>query len=628
MTLFLAQRYLNDTGTEHGAFEFRLMNAGTEPLALAKLCYSSMTRIRDDVAVTGAKFQRKFANHVELTPNAKEIGAGEVLTFRIDGLTHPPKNRSQGVLASWIEDAKGNATSAAIGDLEAPAGTQLSPLKDWPEGKVTSQLGLLPWPNSVEVDSFGEAAVAYPADSKDAALFASVAKLHRRLFPSAKAPVSAMPIAGVSVTVKQGDVPAQGYKLTFTADEITLEYSDDQGRIYGVIAIAQILHHAYADDRFARPTSGTVEDAPRFEWRGAHLDVARNFRGADKVLRFVDILAWHRFSHLHWHLTDDEGWRLPSRKFQGLAEHAAKRGRGNALAPQYADGPNGQQGDYSFDEVAEVVERAAEFGITVMPEIDIPGHVTALLSAIPGLKDADETPDSYRSIQGYPNNALNPALSRTYEVLEQILDEICEMFPSPIIHVGGDEVDKKTWSQSPAAQELAKREGLSGTMELQAYFMRKIHEMLKARGRQLGGWDECGEGGGVDRDGSLLFAWQKVETTAALMKEGYDVVATPGQAYYLDMVQADGWNEPGAAWAGVCTPAFCYDFEPSRGLPEGPGKLVGVQAGIWTETIVGDRHFNHMVFPRLSAIAEAGWTQPDNKDRDRFFALSHGMPQL
>jgi hexosaminidase len=332
-------------------------------------------------------------------------------------------------------------------------------------------------------------------------------------------------------------------------------------------------------------------------------------------------------THLHWHLTDDEGWRLPSKAFPDLPRIGGKRGT-QQLPPQYADGPGGQEGAYTREQVDAVVTRAAEYGITVMPEIDMPGHVTAMLAAVPGITDPDEPADSYRSIQGYPNNALNPGVERVYEVVETIIDELCEMFPSPVIHVGGDEVDHASWAKSPAAAELSNRERLNGTMELQAYFMRRVHQMLASRGRILGGWDECAEGGGVNAEGTLLFAWQKVETTASLIEQGYDVICTPGQAYYLDMVQAAGWNEIGAAWAGVSTPEGSYRFEPSEGLPDGPVRLVGVQTGIWCESINSVRRFNHMVFPRLSAVAEAGWTSPENKDWSRFAALSHLMPQL
>ena len=268
------------------------------------------------------------------------------------------------------------------------------------------------------------------------------------------------------------------------------------------------------------------------------------------------------------------------------------------------------------------------WGIEVMPEIDMPGHVFALLAAIPDLADPDEPADSYRSVQGYSNNALNPARERTYEVVARLLDELCEMFPGPVLHIGGDEVDPRAWQASPEAVALAERIGAEDAMGLQSHFLRRVQEMVRDRGRIMGGWDECALGGGIVPDRTVLLAWQSIETTSRLIADGYDVVATPGQAYYLDMVQGDGWDAFGTSWAGPVPPRKTYDHEAAEGLPDGPGRLIGVQAAIWTEHMRDLRQLNHMVFPRLAAVAEAAWSPAHAKDWPRFAALSRLMPQL
>lgn len=629
MTLHLSQSYLPDSGAEHGGFRFRLRNTGTEPVTLSKLCYASMTRLRDDVRVEGASVARKFANHVELVPDSPvTLEPGSVWEIVVDGLTHKPTNRTQGAMAAWGEGQNGAPYKTTAGDLQPPEGTPRGPLKDWPAGRVEMPLCLLPWPVELEVAEVTEGGLYRPAEGTDPAPFVTVTALHRRLFPADPSPFTLEEAPGAwPVQTETGDLPPEGYRLDF-GETVTLTHADEAGLRHGLIALAQMAHAARTDARFRLPARGHIADHPRHAWRGSHLDVARNFMEAGRVSRFIDILAWHRMTHLHWHLSDDEGYRLPSERFPELSTMGATRGTEGALPPQYADGPGGQSGHYSREEVDALVAQASELGVTVIPEIDMPGHVTAILAAIPELRDPEEEVDSYRSVQGYPNNALNPALERTYEVVGHLLDELCEMFPGPVLHIGGDEVDHASWSRSPAAQRLAEEKGIDGAMGLQSHFLRRVQKMVHERGRIMGGWDECAEGGGIEPERTLLCAWQKVETTAKLMSEGYDVIATPGQAYYLDMVEAAGWDVAGTSWAGVSSPEHCYTFEASEGLPEGPGKLLGVQAGIWCEHINSTARFNAIVFPRLSAIAEAGWTPSERKDWPRFAALSHLMPQL
>ncbi len=194
----------------------------------------------------------------------------------------------------------------------------------------------------------------------------------------------------------------------------------------------------------------------------------------------------------------------------------------------------------------------------MVPEIDIPGHSTAALFSLPQLVDGQEAPDSYRSVQGYPNNALNPAIEFTYEFLGKVFDEMVALFPSDYIHIGGDEVAHGSWLASPLCKALMEREKLAGTAELQSYFMRRIKAMLSERGKKLAGWNEVSHGGGVDREGTLLMAWEKADVGIELAREGYDIVMTPGQAYYLDMAQSEAWGEPGASWAGFTPPEKTY----------------------------------------------------------------------
>jgi hexosaminidase len=210
-----------------------------------------------------------------------------------------------------------------------------------------------------------------------------------------------------------------------------------------------------------------------------------------------------------------------------------------------------------------------------------------------------------------------------------VLGELAELFPADVLHIGGDEVAPGSWLKSPAAQALMAAEGLAGTPELQAHFMRRVQAILAAHGKTLGGWEEVAHGGGIAPENTLLTAWTNAKAGAELAAAGYDVVMAPGQAYYLDMVQAEAWAEPGASWAGTVPPRQSYDFDAESAFPPGlRHRLKGVQACIWSENLVSRGLFNRLVFPRLSAIAEAAWTAPEGKNWQRFCALSRLMPQL
>ncbi|MFL0693117.1 MAG: beta-N-acetylhexosaminidase, partial [Agrobacterium tumefaciens] len=459
----------------------------------------------------------------------------------------------------------------------------------------------------------------------------NVLRLFCRLFAVGHAPLSLAPVhQGRAIFLKSDEaLGASAYRLDFAADGVTLAYGDVAGLQYALTLLSQMLHGARTQpETFRFPVSGTITDKPRYDWRGCHLDVSRQFFPVADVKRLIDILAWFRMNTFHWHLSDDEAWRLEIKAFPQLTTLGVLRGPDEPLLPQLGNGAEPVGGFYAQDEVRDIVAHAAALQVEVVPEIDVPGHSTAMLVALPELVDGQEAPDSYRSVQGYPNNALNPAIEYTYEVLGKVFDEMVELFPSKLIHIGGDEVAANTWMASPLARKLMEQEGIEGTFGLQSYFMKRIQKMLAERGRKLAGWDEVSHGGGVDPEGTLLMAWQKPEVGLDLARQGYDVVMTPGQAYYLDMVQDEAFQEPGASWAGTVPPKHTYTYEAVAEFPaELAARMRGVQACIWCEHFLTRDYFNHLVFPRLPAIAEAAWTPKENKDWLRFAAIVRLSPR-
>ncbi|MGA0540427.1 beta-N-acetylhexosaminidase [Neotabrizicola sp. VNH66] len=606
-----------------GTWEIVLHNLSDEVLRDFTLSVTTITRIMPEHFVEGARFLRRTANYHEFAmPKGASLPAGGTWRFRAEGLFRSPFHRNDAAKTAWVT-VDGQRLPVQVGDLVQGSGAPVLPPPRLPEGRLTLPFALIPWPNAIDAVP-GEAPVLLHLEGASAAdkrLALSVDALHTRLFPAARRLFQLSPAPGSRALAFATDdsLPPEAYRLTF-GDTITLQSSAEAGRRYGLLTLAQMLHGAFTDPAFKFPATGTIEDAPRYGWRGCHLDCSRHFWSFEEVKRVVDLLAWHKLNLFHWHLTDDEGWRAEIKAYPQLTDAGAHRSaETDAMLPQLGDGPARQGGFYTQDQMRALVAHAAGLGIEVMPEIETPGHAACVVAALPFLVDPDETPNSYYPVQGYPNNSWNPGVPETFTVLEQIIDELCQIFPSRHFHIGGDEVARNAWLQSPKARIMMQREGLSGTFELQSWFLKRIKDMLTARGKVLVGWNEVAHGGGVPPDDTLLMAWEKPEVGIELAEMGYDVVMTPGQAYYLDMVQGPDWLENGAGWAGPVPPAQTYAYEAEGDFPAHLQKhMRGIQACIWCEHFTTKNWFNDLVFPRLSAVAEAAWTQKAQKDWLRF----------
>jgi len=624
-------------GGPNGRLTFTLVNLSDAPLTGFRLVYTSLTRVIDPKACDNAVFLRRNANFHEFAPPAGlSLASGESWTFSVSGLNRTAKHCTDGAKSAYLTLSDGSHVTVSVSDLLLEGRVSEPPPVLLPEGKLDLPFAIQPWPAAIDAwPGEGFPVVLYPAKGTDSAGLKAVATaqaLFHRLFPASHAPFSliAAPQGKALRFVERPGLAKEAYELAFSADEIVLAYSAAAGRLYGLTTLAQLLDGARREPgKFRFPIAGTISDQPRYGWRGCHLDVSRQFHPKENVKRLIDILAWLKLNIFHWHLTDDEAWRLEIKAYPQLTSTGVLRGPDEPLLPQLGNGAEPVDGFYSQDDVREIVAHALALGVEVVPEIDIPGHSTAALTALPDLADGQEAPESYHSVQGYPNNALNPAVEPTYEFLGKVFDEMVELFPSEYIHIGGDEVANGSWLASPLARKLMEREGISGTFALQSYFLKRVKAMLTARGRKLAGWNEVAHGGGVATEGTLLMAWEKPEVGIELAREGYDVVMTPGQAYYLDMVQAEAWQEPGASWAGTVPPARTYAYEAEGEFPEElKDRMKGVQACIWLENFLSRAYFNRLVFPRLPAIAEAAWTPKAGKNWDRFAAIVRLSPSL
>ncbi|MFD3928412.1 beta-N-acetylhexosaminidase [Streptomyces sp. NPDC058614] len=435
-----------------------------------------------------------------------------------------------------------------------------------------------------------------------------------------------------------GHLGPEGYKLYVNGDDITIHGGGAAGVFWG----AQTLRQLLGPDAFRRApltpgkewaVSGTfVEDEPRFAWRGLMLDVARHFMPKDGVLRYLDLLAAHKLNVFHFHLTDDQGWRVQIKRYPKLTEVGSWRARtkfGHRASPLWEEKPHG--GFYTQDDIREIVAYAAERHITVVPEIDIPGHSQAAIAAYPELGNTDAIDTTSLSVWdtwGVSKNVLAPT-DNALRFYEGVFEELLELFPSEFIHVGGDECAKDQWKRSPTAQARIKELGLADEDELQSWFIRHFDNWLSARGRRLIGWDEILEGGLAE--GAAVSSWRGYAGGITAARAGHDVVMCPEQQVYLDHRQDAGQDEP-VPIGYVRTLEDVYRFEPvPPQLTEVEARhVIGTQANVWTEVMEDHARVDYQTFPRLAAFAEVAWSalpapaERDFADFERRMAVHYG----
>ena len=432
---------------------------------------------------------------------------------------------------------------------------------------------------------------------------------------------------------------AEGYTLDVSRAAVTLRASAPAGLFYAVQTLRQLLP---AGIFRAAPVEGVawtipsvaIEDSPRFAWRGAHLDVSRHFMPKEFVRKYIDLLALHKLNTFHWHLTDDQGWRLQIRKYPRLTEVGAWRpqsligrqsGQRDTTQWQFDAEPHG--GFYTADDAREIVAYAKARFITVVPEIEMPGHALAAIAAYPSL---GITGDSLRVGMrwGVYSDILN-ADSTTVAFMQDVLSEVLEIFPSRYIHVGGDEADKAKWKTSPRIAARIQELGLKDENELQSWFIRQMDAFLTARGRRMVGWDEILEGGLAPN--ATVMSWRGTAGGIAAARAGHDVVMAPTSHTYLDYYQSQNTAAEPIAIGGFLPLERVYSFDPMPAElePRFARHIIGGQAQLWTEYMKDPKKVEYMAFPRLTALAEAVWTPLARKDSADYRArLDVHLPRL
>lgn len=457
-------------------------------------------------------------------------------------------------------------------------------------------------------------------------IFAGSVRFIMNIFGNEK--IDTIPISNSIVFEPLVGGKAEAYNLSVTKKRIVIQASDPSGAFYAVQTLLQLLPaEVFGDVREGSYLIPAVEikDYPRFGWRGMHLDCSRHFFNAKEVKRYIDFLAMHKMNRFHWHLTDDQGWRMESKKYPLLTEKSAWRvdrssDDWTARKPLQPGEEANYGGFFSQEEIRDIVAYAKERAVSIVPEIEIPGHSSAVFAAYPQLsclgKEQSVTPGGY-----YPADMATCYCAGNEDVftfLEGILDEVIDLFPdAPYLHIGGDEVDKFFWKNCPKCKKRMKNEKLKNVDELQSYFIKRISDYVSSKGKQIIGWDEILEGG-LAPDATVM-SWRGVAGGIAAARMGHDVVMVPNSHLYLDYYQNNPEVEPKSI-GGFITVKKVYSFDP---IPESftteeAKHILGVQGNLWCEFVPTFSHVEYMTLPRMSAVSEIGWSQKENKNYDDF----------
>ena len=445
--------------------------------------------------------------------------------------------------------------------------------------------------------------------------------------------------ADLSFESKQDqNLSISGYRLNVNKHSIVIESNSEEGAFYGLQSFLQLLPAA-ANKQNLIPAVA-ITDAPRFEYRGMHLDVGRHFYPITYVKQYIDYLALHKINRFHWHLTEDQGWRIEIKKYPALTEKGAWR-NGTIIGRYPGTGNNNQPygGFYTQDEIREVVQYAKDRYIDVIPEIEMPGHSSAAIAAYPWLSCFPDQPTAIpanmiseksklaqqqgqiklvQETWGIFDDVFCAGKESTFEFLQNVIDEVITLFPGKYFHIGGDECPKAHWKKCTACQQRMREQGLKDEHELQSYFIQRIEKYLNSKGKTLIGWDEILEGGLAPN--AVVMSWRGEKGGIEAAKEKHGVIMTPGKPVYFDHSQSKLEDSVTIGGYNPIEAVYAYDPIPKELNAEEARYVLGAQANVWTEYMNNTKKIEYMIFPRMAALSEVLWTAPANKDWKAFEA--------
>lgn len=432
---------------------------------------------------------------------------------------------------------------------------------------------------------------------------------------------------------KDESLAEEEYQLLIVNNEIIIKSATSAGAYYALQTLKQLLP-LNANKKCLIPAV-QISDKPEFAWRGYMLDVSRHFYGKEKIKEVLDFMAEIKLNRFHWHLTDDQGWRIEIKKYPKLTEVGAWRVDHNITDETLSNWwgrPIQKQGEkatyggfYTQNDIKEIVAYAKERHIEILPEVDVPGHSQEILASYPALSCEPNRKHYVATGGAFKDNALCASNPATYAFLEEVLGEVMDLFPLGYIHIGGDECNKEGWHDHKQCQRFMKEKGLKDEHELQSYFIKQVEKIVNAKGKKIIGWNEILQGGLAPN--ATVMSWQGEKGGIAAAKAGHDVIMTPSYANYLDLKQGQSDAEPNLGYAQtLLTATYNYSVIPDGFTPTQASKILGLQGNLWTESISDWGKLTYMTFPRLFAVAENGWTAEENQNFDDF--IERLQPQL
>lgn len=581
--------------------QIRCLIGTDRTLSAPVFCFSLMA---GPAVVSGGTLARRVAGYAEVVLPDLAAGARHEVVLEYANPDFRPRNRAWLPLGAYLRVGRDC--------LALPPGTDLG-LRDGdaPEAPllVAGRLPLVPQPTDWQPagEEIDFAALA-PVTGLD-----GVAELAERQGLAPFVVAGGTPLA----VTEDATLGPEGYRLTISPSGLSVAVGGPAGLHYAGVTLLTLRETCGG-----KLPCGVLTDRPRFGWRGQHLDCARHFFGVEFILRLLDLMALLKLNRFHWHLSDDEAFRLEVESQPRLWQRTAFRGEGE-LVPGVFGGGIRAGGSYSRADVARVLARAKTLQIEVLPEIEVPAHSHGMVKALPGLRDPGDNGEE-ASVQGYIDNIVNPAMPATWEVLQPLTEEVAALFPFGMLHLGADEAPHGAWDGSPAVAALKGREGLATSDDVQGWMLAKLSAGLVAKGYRVAAWEEAAKGvqGGIG-NGALLFSWTGQGPGVDAARRGHDVVMCPAQTAYFDLAHTDDPEDWGATWAGVVPLEKTVAWDPvPKGAEDIAPRIAGVQGCFWGEFTTEDAQAEGMIAPRILGIATKAWEPAGRTDGPAILALA------
>ena len=603
--------------TRNNQLKISLTNYVNQRLDL-KVCFSLVYSIQ---SIDGGTISKKIGRYYEIFPEKNEI----ILTLQNPRIGS--YNLSCGPEGLFIIDSKEKRLECVIHPLKFEKPIPLVQYTDDQE-KILNPVIPIPFLSQLKNEFVNISNLQFKIKEEEKDFFKKIQNI------TEVSNIVFNTTAGCEIVFLKKKLQADEYKIFIDKNLITINYSDYGGKLYSIITLVQLINFYKSELPL-----GLIEDKPSLLWRGMHLDCARQFYSIERIKRLMDYMCFFKLNRFHWHLTDNEAWRVELECYPNLTNQGSFRGYNEKIPPFYGTGYNKSGGYYSRSEIDELTKYANQRNIEIMPEIDLPAHSWTLLEIMPELRDTSSNIIS-EDVGNYPNNTINPAVEDTQNFLKNILAELSEIFSFNIIHVGVDERPKESWEGSPKVIKYMQDNNISSFDELQDVYMNNIISILKNSNKLTAAWNEAalpphndigsaGSSGKVDKS-CIIFAWEHEDVGLMSVKKGFKTVLCPGHKTYFDMAHNNSTYERGICWASTIEVKEVFEWKPLQSYNSDEIiNILGIQGQLWSETITNEDYFDEMINPRLAALAEIAWCSKAKRSWSQFrSSLLNNMEHL